>query len=73
MDTDMNTTSVDASETTEAPAEMIAPTEPTPPEEDGHDSYAAPRGALAFVMALLIFYVIYWFVTYFEVFILRGA
>lgn len=32
-----------------------------------------PRGALVFVGLLIAFYVIYWFITYFEVFILRGA
>ena len=40
----------------------------------GDDEYLmVPRGALAFVILLILFYVGYWTITWFEVFVLRGA
>ena len=32
-----------------------------------------PRGAFTFVFILLAIYLVYWFLTYFEIFIIRGA
>lgn len=42
-------------------------------ETDDEDFGMVPRGALIFVMLMLAYYVFYWFVTWFEIFILRGA
>lgn len=41
-------------------------------EENEHSSII-PRGAIFFVGAMLTFYIIYWFLVWFEIFILRGA
>ena len=50
------------------PAAIIA----TEIEDDGGVN-VVPRGALAFVLLMLIFYAIYYLLSYYEIFILRGA
>jgi len=35
--------------------------------------YPRPRGAFLFVMLLIMFYIVYWSVSYFEIFIVRGG
>jgi hypothetical protein len=55
------------------PEEVVTPVE-TPPgavheDEDGF----VPRGAFYFALALIIGYAIYFFLTYYEVVILRGG
>lgn len=35
--------------------------------------YPRPRGAFIFVMLMIAFYVVYWTVSYIEIFIIRGA
>ena len=42
-------------------------------DEGHHGLGAAPRGAFAFVMGLGLFYLVYWLITWFEIFVLRGA
>jgi hypothetical protein len=36
-------------------------------------SYPEPKGAFLFVMLMMIFYIAYWTISYFEIFIFRGA
>lgn len=48
------------------------PIEPTPqPEEE--ITYGEPRGAFVFVIAMMIFYVVYWAIHWYEIFVMRGA
>ena len=42
-------------------------------DEQPKERYGVPRGALAFVLVMLFGYALYWFITWFEVFVLRGA
>lgn len=42
-------------------------------EDIEESSYAVPRGALAFVLLMITFYILYWFFTWFEIFVMRGA
>lgn len=35
--------------------------------------YTEPTGAFTFVILVLIFYAIYWTISWFEVFVIRGA
>lgn len=61
----------------ETPQTQITPTAEeqanTQPQEEKKERYSAPRGAFAFVLLLLAGYAVYWFITWFEIFILRGA
>lgn len=43
------------------------------PIQEDYTSNAPPRGAVAFAAFMLIVYVGYYLITWFEVFILRGA
>ncbi len=54
-----------AVEENQAPQEQPETTTPT-------EEYGPPRGAFAFVILMMTMYTIYWIITYFEVFILRG-
>ncbi len=42
----------------------------TPPNEE--EKYE-PRGAFVFVIIMGIFYLIYWFVSWYEIFVARGS
>lgn len=44
----------------------------TETHNDAHSDEVTPRGAFTFVMLMLTFYVIYWLISWFEIFILRG-
>lgn len=46
---------------------------PSGGEDDAEYNKIEPRGAYAFVIALGVFYLGYWFITYFEIFVLRGS
>lgn len=60
---------------TEAKTQVEQATQPTSDSEaEQVASYSAvPRGAVAFTFALLAFYIIYYTISYFEIFVLRGA
>jgi len=45
----------------------------SPEAQEDADVPGAPRGAFAFVIVLAIFYTAYWIITWFEIFVLRGA
>ncbi|RMG87946.1 MAG: cytochrome c oxidase subunit 2A [Chloroflexi bacterium] len=49
---------------------MTQENQPTPNEEQ--EQYGPPRGAMAFVLLMLLMYIGYWFLTYME-FISRGG
>lgn len=55
----------------------IPPQEPgTPaaePQNQHDENSIAPRGAFVFVLLMITFYIGYWFLTWFEIFVLRGA
>lgn len=51
--------------------EATTPTEEAPIED--YTSNAPPRGAVAFAAFMLIVYIGYYLITWFEVFVLRGA
>ncbi|GAB4518005.1 MAG: hypothetical protein OHK0046_25220 [Anaerolineae bacterium] len=40
---------------------------------EAEEEYGEPRGALTFVLLMLGGYAVYWTITYFEIFIGRGA
>ena len=67
---DVETPEAASTETTVAEASTAAI---TPVEDDDSYNKIEPRGAYAFVIAIGVFYFAYWFITYFEVFILRGG
>lgn len=46
---------------------------PVPPVDVDDEVYPPPKGAMAFVVLVLIGYIVYWFITWFEIFVLRGA
>lgn len=46
---------------------------PEQPEEEPLGGYVSPRGAFAFVMLMLVFYIGYWFISWIEIFVIRGA
>lgn len=41
--------------------------------EDEQETYGPPTGAFALVILILLFYGIYWLISYVEIFVLRGA
>lgn len=43
---------------------------PSTEHEESHGP--SPRGAMAFVILMLIFYIGYWFLTWIEIFVIRG-
>ena len=45
----------------------------TEDETEGAWNKIEPRGAFALVFIILAMYIVYWFLSYFEIFILRGA
>lgn len=46
----------------------------SPPDPaEGPWNHIEPRGAMAFVILMFILYMVYWFATYFEIFVIRGA
>jgi len=45
----------------------------TEDEAEGVWNKIEPRGAFALVFIILAMYIVYWFLSYFEIFILRGA
>ncbi|MEM6280862.1 MAG: hypothetical protein AAF787_01610 [Chloroflexota bacterium] len=63
---------LEAEEVAEATAEPVAEVEAAPAEEPAF-SYPKPNGAFLFVILLMIFYFVYWTISYFEIFVIRGA
>lgn len=56
------------------PVEAAIPVETLPASHEGESEGGfVPRGAFYFAVALIIGYAIYFFLTYFEVVILRGG
>jgi len=45
----------------------------TPVTEVEEESYGVPRGAFAFVILMMVFFVVYFFLTWTEIFVLRGS
>lgn len=50
--------------------EVIVPVEA---DEEEDVDYGAPRGAVAFVIFMILFYIAYYGIHYIEIFIIRGA
>ncbi len=53
--------------------ENAAEDAPEPEAADLGESYPKPKGAFLFVMLMMLFYVFYWTLSYFEIFVFRGA
>jgi hypothetical protein len=41
-------------------------------QEENSTEWAAPKGALAFVFLMLLFYAVYWAISWVEIFVIRG-
>jgi hypothetical protein len=54
-------------------AQQAADEQPVVDVEAEDLKYPRPRGAFIFVMLLITFYVVYWTISYIEIFIIRGA
>jgi hypothetical protein len=57
----------------EPEAAVVTPVEAPPEAPPEADDHFVPRGAFYFALVLIIGYVIYYFLTYYEVVILRGG
>lgn len=69
---DVQTAATVLDETATAPA-PVSVVEDAESAEQVEEAYPEPKGAWAFVMLMAAFYVIYWTISYFEIFIFRGA
>lgn len=57
----------------EQPVETNETENPEIVEAETEETYGEPRGAMTFVMLLGLFYLVYYFLTWFEVMVLRGS
>ncbi len=59
-------------EDVQAPAPVSVVENVQDPEQI-EEAYPEPKGAWAFVLLMAAFYIFYWTLSYFEIFIFRGA
>ncbi len=70
QDVTTNAAVVDETATAPAPVSVV---EDAAEANQAEEAYPEPKGAWTFVLLLAAFYAFYWTMSYFEVFIFRGA